>query len=149
MSEFLHQLEYWHWFVLAGILLILETMIPGSYLIWLGVGAAVAGVTAYLSLTASWQAQLVVFGVVSVASVYFWRRYQARYPEVDTHPHLNQRGRQYIGRRFSLNEPIVNGVGKIRVDDSIWKVSGEDLPAGTRVEVTDVDGTILHVRRVD
>ncbi|MBE9541419.1 MAG: NfeD family protein, partial [Proteobacteria bacterium] len=64
------------------------------------------------------------------------------------HPLLNKRGAQYIGRVFSLIEPIENGRGKIRVDDSIWTVQGEDCPVDTKVEVTSVDGTLFVVKLV-
>ncbi|MCG8379509.1 MAG: NfeD family protein, partial [Proteobacteria bacterium] len=57
----------------------------------------------------------------------------------------NRRGEQYVGRIFTLEEPIVNGVGKVKVDDSTWKVMGVDMPAGTKVRVLSVDGTILNV----
>ncbi len=59
---------------------------------------------------------------------------------------LNQRARHYVGRIFTLEQPIVNGEGKIRVDDSLWKIRGADCPSGTRVEVTDIDGVVLKIR---
>jgi membrane protein implicated in regulation of membrane protease activity len=58
---------------------------------------------------------------------------------------LNRRAEQYVGRVFTLSEPIVNGTGKIRVDDSSWKVSGADCDANTKVKVISVDGTVLKV----
>ena len=52
-------------------------------------------------------------------------------------PHLNRRGEQYVGRTFTLQEAIVNGNGKIRVDDlMIWKIYGQGSPTGTQVTVT-------------
>ena len=61
-------------------------------------------------------------------------------------PTLNRRGEQYVGRHFTLEEAIVNGQGKIRVDDSTWKIEGpEDLPAGSQVQVIAVAGTVLKV----
>ena len=60
---------------------------------------------------------------------------------------LNRRGEQYVGRRLTLDEPIVNGRGQVKVDNSTWRVEGADLPAGTPVIVTGVRGTILNVER--
>ena len=60
-------------------------------------------------------------------------------------PNLTRRAQQYIGRTFNLIEPIVNGTGKIHVDDSTWRVKGPDLPAGTHVRVTGVDGVVFIV----
>jgi len=50
-----------------------------------------------------------------------------------------------IGQTFTLEKPIVDGVGTIRVGDTIWRVSGTDRPAGGRVKVTRVDGANLIV----
>ena len=45
----------------------------------------------------------------------------------------------------TLDQAIENGVGYVRLDDSRWKVSGPDLPKGTKVRVTGADGTVLEV----
>ena len=65
---------------------------------------------------------------------------------VSDEPHLNRRGEQYIGRVFTLDVAIVNGQGKVRVDDTTWKVQGDDCPVGTRVRVHGVDGVVLLVK---
>ena len=39
----------------------------------------------------------------------------------------------------------MNGVGKVVVDDSTWRVKGPDLPAGTHVRVVGVDGVVFVV----
>lgn len=53
-----------------------------------------------------------------------------------------------MGRTFTLSEPIINGRGKINVDDSTWRVEGPDLPAGTPVLVIGVDSVTLKITRV-
>jgi len=47
-----------------------------------------------------------------------------------------------------LDHPIQEGRGRIRLDDTVWRVSGPDLPAGSRVKVVSVHGTELHVEAV-
>lgn len=135
----------WHWMLFAVALFIGELLAPGSFLVWMGLGAAVVGALLLILPTLAWQGQWVIFAVVSVASVLAWRRYRQRHPDRSDHPVLNQRGRAYVGRHFTLEDPIVDGLGKLRVDDTQWKISGADLPAGTAVEVVGVDGTILKV----
>ena len=71
------------------------------------------------------------------------------HPITSDHPLLNKRGVQYLGRVFSLYEPIKNGQGKIKVDDSIWKVHGEDCDINTQVKVIAVRGTVFEVEKVD
>jgi membrane protein implicated in regulation of membrane protease activity len=36
-------------------------------------------------------------------------------------------------------------VGQIRVDDTVWRVTGPDCPAGTRVVVAGAEGATLRV----
>lgn len=147
MTELLTNLAPWHWLLAAIALLIAETLLPGSFLVWFGVGAAVTGALLWL-IDLSWQAQWVCFALVSIASIVGVRRYRERHPEETSHPTLNQRGQQYVGRRYTLAEPIVDGYGKLHVDDTAWKVSGDDAPAGTHVRVVGVEGTVLKVERI-
>ena len=95
-----------------------------------------------------WKVQLIVFAVSAVAVALGWRAYRKRRPAAETdQPALNRRGTQYVDRHFTLEEPIVNGQGKLRIDDTIWKIQGEDLPEGTKVRVAGVDGTLLRIER--
>lgn len=139
--------QYWHWFLAGVALMIAEAAFPGAFMLWFGIGAAVTGFVLFVVPVLAWQGQLLIFAGTSVASIFAWRRYRAAHPEAESHPDLNQRGRSYLGRRFTLDEAIVDGYGKLKVDDGVWRVAGEDLAAGTRVEVVGVEGTILKVVR--
>ena len=147
--EWLDNALYWHWWVLAVAFVILEVFSPGVFFIWMGVGAAVTGVALLLAPGLDWSWQLLLFAAVSVASVLLSRQILERRPIKTDQPRLNRRGEQYVGRLFTLDEPIVNGQGKIRVDDSSWKIEGPDCAAGTRVRVTGVDGVVLKVEVTD
>ncbi len=149
MNSLLQTLGPWHWLLLGMVLLIAETLLPGTFLVWFGVGAALTGGLLLLVPTLAWQAQWVVFAVLSLGSLVVWRRYRKSHPHSDDHPTLNQRGHSYAGRRFTLSTPIIDGVGKLPVDDSTWKITGPDLPIGTLVIVTGAEGTILKVEPVE
>ncbi len=145
--EVLEGIEFWHWWVLAIVLVILEALAPGAIFLWLGVAAAVVG-TLLLALPGlGWEGQVLIFAVVSVAAIVGWRVYQRSHPTKTDQPALNRRGEQYVGRLLTLDAPIVNHQGKNKVDDSTWKVEGDDLPAGTRIRVTSVDGVVLRVEK--
>lgn len=148
--EAVASIEYWHWLLLGLFLLVVEVSFAGgSYLMWLGFAALATGVISLLlGALMGWQAQLVLFGVLSVASVLLWRRY-AR--DVDTRdaPVLNQRGFHHIGRTVPLEDPITGGRGRVRIDDTLWMVRGEDMPAGTRVRIVAQDGNIFEVVAAD
>lgn len=136
---------FWHWWILSGVLLILELSSPIFFFLWVGIAAAAVGFLVLLVPGLSLQAQLVCFGVLSVIAVLAWRKYREAHPPTSEQPLLNQRGLQYQDRIFTLDHAISNGTGKVVVDDSTWKVKGPDLPAGTRVRVIGVDGTVFIV----
>ena len=141
----LEEIEFWHWWIAAVVLIVVEVFAPGTVALWTAVSAAAVGLLLLAIPDMTWQVQFLVFAVLSVATVIGWRAYQLRYPTETDQPTLNRRGEQYVGRAFTLSEAIVNGTGKIHVDDTMWKVEGEDLPEGTQVRVTGVDGTVLTV----
>lgn len=144
--EFMESLAFWQWFVLAAILLAVEVFAPGAIFLWIGVSAAAVGVVTAL-LPMGWELQISLWSILSVASLVGWHFYRRTHPVAGTdEPVLNRRGAGYVGRRFTLAEPIVNGFGKIRVDDSTWKVACDrDLASGQTVVVTAVENTVLRV----
>jgi hypothetical protein len=139
--------DFWHWWALGLAFVVIEMLAPGIYFLWLGIAAALVGFVLIAIPDYSWQGQLITFAVLSVASVAVGRWVVRRYLGTTDQPRLNRRGEQYVGRVFDLDEPIVNGVGKIRVDDTTWKISGPDCAAGAKVLVTGVDGVVLRVER--
>lgn len=143
------EVTFWHWLIAGVILLILEMFAPGVVFMWLGLAALVTGVITWISPEMVIEWQLIVFAALSVISVVAGRMYLKKKPLHTDHPTLNRRGQQYVGRHFTLEEPIEGGFGKIKVDDSTWKVSGEDMPAGTKIEVIAAEGVILKVEARD
>jgi len=140
------QLLYWHWWVAGFALLVAEMFLPtGFVLLWIGISAIVVGALTW-ALPLSWSAQLALFSVLALLSFFLWKRFRGAPPASDR-PTLNRRGHSYIGRNFTLTDPIVNGIGKLRVDDSQWRISGPDAPAGTQVRVIEADGSTLHVEK--
>jgi membrane protein implicated in regulation of membrane protease activity len=136
------------WWILALLLIAGELLLPGYFLLWIGIAAAAMGVVLWVLPTLGMLAQAIVFGVLAfVACVLYAKFLRPRLERSEPgNERLNRRGEQMIGQRYELIEPIVNGRGKARVGDGQWLVSGPDLPAGTVVEVVAVDGTTLQVR---
>lgn len=143
------EVVFWHWWSLGAVLLIVELLAPGMFFLWLGESAFVVGGVLWVLPAISFETQVILFSALSVVSVLVFRRFLQRRPIQSDRPLLNQRTAQYVGRVFTLEEPIVNGRGKIHVDDSTWRVEGEDCPSGTKVRVMDAEGVILKVIRSD
>lgn len=144
MNGFLTHMQWWHWMVLAVVLAAAETLVPGAVIIWFAASAAVMGML-LIAIPIPWQYQLIGFALLGLAALLAYRSYRKSHPESVEQPNLNQRGMQYVGSELVLVEPIEQGSGKARLGDGVWKVSGPELPAGARVRVTGVNGTILTV----
>jgi len=143
--EWFEHVVFWHWWMLAGLLLILELTAPAFFFLWLAIAASAVGLILLIFPAMPIEAQLVLFSIASIVSVFAWRKYRESHPLKSDQPYLNRRGHQYIGRVFNLSTAISNGEGKVTVDDSTWRVKGPDLPVGTSIKVMDVDGVIFIV----
>ncbi|GAB4365014.1 MAG: NfeD family protein [Kiloniellaceae bacterium] len=142
------QIEFWNWWVIAVFLIGIEIFAPGAVFLWMGIAAGVVGFVLLAFPETTWQIQLLIFAVLSVLSIYVWRYVlRDRFAGPESGRVLNRRGASYVGRSFTLKEPIVDGTGLLHVDDSRWKIEGEDMPAGTKVKVTAIDGTVLKVEK--
>lgn len=149
MLAFLYGLGIWHWIGLSVVLLILELLTGGGFLLWIAISAAIVAVCLLVVPALGWPFQFLIFALGAIISCVAWWKYLQRHPQLSDRPLLNQRGRQYIGRVFTLDEPIVNYRGRINVDDSTWRIKGDDLPVGEKVKVVDTDGVILVVARYE
>jgi membrane protein implicated in regulation of membrane protease activity len=134
----------WNWFIAGAVFLLIELGAPGVFMLWLGLAAIMVGVIS-LGAALSWQAQLIVFAVLAIACIPAWRYFARKVEKPADRPFLNRRAEGYVGRVFTLEKPIVNGVGTVRIEDTVWRVSGPDLPAGSRVKVARADGAELEV----
>ena len=145
------ELGPWAWWVLGIVLLILEVLMPGVFLVWIGIAAIITGALSLLLWEQAfwaWQVQWLVFAVLSLAAALIGRRIISTRGQTSDQPHLNLRGQSLIGRTATLEQPIAEGRGRIRLDDTMWSVQGPDLPVGARVRVTASNGRDLTVEPV-
>jgi membrane protein implicated in regulation of membrane protease activity len=135
----------WSWIIFGLVLMGLELVAPGAFLLWFGLAAVLTGLLDW-TLGLSWQAAALVFAVLSVGAVLIGRAVtRNRDEEGGGRPVLNRRGQNLVGHVFTLDSAIVAGSGRIRVDDSSWRIVGPEMPAGARVRVMRVEGATLVV----
>lgn len=138
-------LGVWGWLALGFVLIGVEVLLfPGGFPLWIGIAAlAMGGITA--AVTMSWEIELIVFGLLAiVASIIAWKLHY-RASRADAADGLHDRVEQLVGRQFVLEEAISGGFGRVRIDDTSWRVSGPDLPEGAAVRVTGAEGGTLRV----
>lgn len=144
IASLFQSLLWWHWVVGGLILIALEIVVPGVFLLWIGLGAIAAGAIVAAFGIVSWEIQCLIFVPLAFISLFLGRKYIVKAaPAEDTT--LNRRLASYVGRRAEVTQAIVNGKGRIRLGDTLWIVQGKDCPAGTMVTVTGVAGSELVV----
>jgi membrane protein implicated in regulation of membrane protease activity len=139
------ELGPWNWMVLGFALLTLEILTPGVFMLWIGLAALIVGALSLMFWNAGfwiWEVQVVVFLALALISAFTGKKIMGGRKDDSDQPLLNRRGDQLIGRTATLTEPIADGRGRVKIGDTMWRVSGPDLPAGTKVRVkaaTDMD----------
>lgn len=144
----LHPL-FWHWWLIGLALMIVEAFLPGAFFLWMGISALVVGIVLWLAPGIGIASQVALFAVIAIGSVLAWRRLRPQKNAQVAASGLNERSSLYTGRSFTLESPIINGIGQVRVDDGQWRVAGPDLPAGSCVRVIAVEGATLRVEKAD
>ncbi|PDT40170.1 MULTISPECIES: NfeD family protein [Sinorhizobium] len=143
------ELGPWNWWVLGLLLLAAEVILPGVFLVWIALAALLTGVLSLLLWDTAlwvWEVQLVTFSLLALVSVVIGRRFVVSSSGSDE-PLLNRRGESLVGRTAVLEQPIAEGRGRVRLDDTTWLVEGPDLPAGTRVRIVASSGRQLTVEQ--
>jgi len=134
------------WMAVAAVFIIGEIFTLGFFLLWFGIGAAVAGILAIFGLGGSWQwgAFAVVSGVLFVLSRRFAERFSKKQP-----PGIG--ADRFIDKKGVVLEEVDNikNTGRIRMGKEEWRAesdTGEVILVGKMVEVTRVVGTHVVVK---
>ena len=144
------ELHYWMlWLVLAAAFIVGEMFTAGFFLLWFGIGAAVACVLALLGLEAGWQwgSFVVISGLLFTISRRFSERFTKKQPSgVGADRNIEKTGR--------VLEEINNmkNTGRVLLEREEWRATSESgavIPEGEEVVVTRMDGTHLIVNRVE
>jgi len=141
-------MPFWYWAIFGAVLGVIEVAVPAMVCIWLAAAALGVAAIAWRYPGLAWEHQALIFAALAVASVVLGRAACAHAGSPQSKMRLNRRAESYIGRLFTLDGAIIDGRGRLRVDDTVWLVAGPDLPRGTRVRVTGADNTLLRVEPV-
>lgn len=148
IMEFLNE-GFWGWLCFGLLLIIAEPFVPGTYIMWIGVGAILTGCCYWLFDGMSIEMQLLVFSLGSFISVMLGIYVYDKLLGPNREKGYKISGAQrFIGKTYIVNETIQNGKGKVKVGDTVWLArSKHKIDKGTEVVVVGVDGTQLLVEK--
>lgn len=134
----------WLWAIGGILLLSLEILVPGVFLVWIGIAAIVTGIFALL-FGIGLAGQLGLFALYSILAVMIGRRFYAVRSDDSIDSSLNDRAAQLVGRRVLVVQEVDEDSGRVRVGDSEWSARGGPAQPGERVRITGVEGNCLIV----
>lgn len=134
----------WLWLIGGVVLLILEVIAPGFFLVFIGAAAMATGLFTVL-FDLGTAAQLALFALYAVIAVLVGRRFYANRPSDSTDPLLNDRAGRLVGKVVTVVSAVDDHGGRVRVGDSEWSARGGPAAAGDRVRITGVDSNCLKV----
>lgn len=137
------------WAAIALLLFAAEAMVPGAFMLWMGIAASVVFLGVLIVPGMSILAQAVAFIALSFISIHVYRTYFRGREIPSDQPALNRRTEQLVGRVVSLDRAIERGAGRVQIADAYWQVSGPDLPAGADVRIVGAEGMTLRVEAVE
>ncbi|MGD2248433.1 MAG: NfeD family protein [Candidatus Methanofastidiosia archaeon] len=137
------------WLTVAAVLAVGEIATEGFFLLWFAIGAAAASATAYIGLGTPWEwgVFIITSGILVVLSRPIANRFTKEQP-------AGIGANRYIGRPGVVLEEVnnVENTGQVRIGKEEWRAdssTGEIIPAGTKVQVMDLDGTHVVVTPVN
>jgi inner membrane protein len=144
MIDWINAEPHWAWLVAGLVLCALEMLVPGVFLLWLGIAALLTGVIA-IATGVGPTVQLLLFAVLSIIAVYAGRTWFTNLPPESDDPLLNDRLSRLIGETVTVETPLSGGRGRVRVGDSVWPAEGPDLAAGANAVVVASRGGALII----
>ena len=138
-------MPYWYWAALGAAFGVIEIAVPAMVCIWFAAAALGTAALAWIFPGLGWEHQALIFAALAIASVVLGRIAFAPARPARPERRLNRRAESYIGRVFTLDGAIVDGRGRLKIDDTVWLVAGPDLPAGAHVRVAGAENTLLLV----
>jgi len=142
-------MPWWGWTIVAAGVGLVELHAPGSYLIWIALGAALTAALHSvweLSITAQVSSFIIASAFSCLAGFFVYRRFDRR---LSDGPTLNQRGLLTVGTRGVVCSNLTNGEGKVRLGDTVWLAEGPDLVEGTSIIVRSIRGSRVTVEAAE
>ena len=141
-------LQPWHWLVLGILLLGLETLGIGGFLIGFAIACFVQSLIVFLAPELHWSLQIFIFAINAVIFTFlYWKVFKPFNSRTDQ-PQLNDRAAQMVGRSAVIDVDMPHGEGKVMFGDTYWRIKSEGpLASGDAVSVTAAKDMVLMVQK--
>ncbi len=144
----------WFWLFLGFFLIAAEMFIPSTFIIWFGISAILTAILAYFSINIAWQ--VLFFSVVAMVFLFFVRSYifspsSDKQKDEGSSP-INDRARRYLGNTVTLKDDLIDGRGRISIEDTSWlcqSKDGSNITKGKKVKIVDISSTVFIIEEIN
>jgi membrane protein implicated in regulation of membrane protease activity len=133
------------WIIVGIVLVIAEVLTFTFYMLWLGIGALAAGLTAWF-LPEQFLLQFAVGAAVALALTFYTRSFARKIKQTEG---FHDKIEELIGSKGVVLEPItVEGLGIVRVGNETWSAKAdEEIAKDETIVVTSRSTSILTVEK--
>ena len=140
----------WYWLVLGLVLIGLESMGAGGFLLGGAVSAFLTAIISWLKADLYWTTQIIIFSCLTIVFTLVYYRLFRKFNQKSDSPNLNDRAAQLHGRTLQLTSDIPFGDGRVQIGDTLWKVHcSTSLKKGSVVTVYGNEGMTLLIKPVE
>lgn len=137
------EISSWDWAILAAIFAVIEMMTLSAMFLLFTAAAIIMAVVVAVMPDLQINHQLFLFSALMISSFAYWMKFSRGWGAKTDAPMLNNRLNQLIGRQVTLKASVIDGRGKVMLDDAPWVITGEDCEAGEKIEITGSEETML------
>lgn len=144
MMELIHTIpDYAYWLISGMVFIVLEVCVAGYFFLWLGISCiATGGIAYFFSLPLI---MLALFSnVIAIITILMTKKFRRNH-DTKTTVGINESQEKIIGMLLVLQSPIECNIGSIKINDTLWKIQGPDLPTGSKIQVIEIQGNMLIV----
>ena len=140
-------IEWWHWLVLGLVLVALEMAASGGfYVIFFGIAALAIGALRLLDVAGPAWMQILLFSVISIAALMFFRRPMLGWLQLDT---AGGDVDSLVGETaVALDTMAPGAIGRAELRGSVWTARNHaavPLTQGQRCTVVSVDRLTIFI----
>lgn len=138
-------ITHWHWVFLGITLLTLEILSLTTVLLWASAAAFLTAALAFWLPETNWQQQALCFALSTAVLLWATHSLLRRRERNSPSAKLNRRAEALIGQIHMLTGSIEHGRGRLNIHDTLWTLSGPDLPRGSEIKIVAVEDAVLVV----
>lgn len=139
---------FWYWMILGGLFLIIEIATFTTFFLFFCISAFIMGFLTFIYPGLSLNLQLLIAAILAVIScIAFYNVYKKR--KSANSKNINQnRLHKFLNCKLVLTEDVTNGVSKVSLGDTQWRVEVPYGKKGDTVLVYNYKSTSLIAKNI-